>query len=327
VLGQPHWRYKGNHFWAPVGQVDLFQSIFGKTSPSEQVEKLRQEYIAISQALVATGEDFAVINLSRVDDTVGLTNDSLMLRRGLPDQLYTFPRDAWMTLPGICLLCTDLPPKNETIDGLRLFTSLLGEGGRVLGRQKTVLVPELLTDRNGPPWIIKSLESGKELEAMGLSVTYLPNPDGLGLKPELEKKLTFTDHLDRIAGLLEDGSGNLHLVIDPDFHFHESRGPKSRLEALDEIRRRCEPASIEVHAPEYLSVPYSVGFYQLPGGKVVLTSGDDAVAEVVASIVGQENIFLTDTAIELFPTFVSAGIHCLISELPEFLCSHDSNTD
>jgi len=322
VLGQPHWRYTYQECWGPQGQIDLIRKILATKPCETEIERrTREEYISIAQALKAAGEDFAVINLSVMADTAGLTNDSLMLQRGLPEPLYMFPRDAWVVMPDLCLFSISFPPKNEVISSCRLLTSLLGEGGRVLGRGKTVIVPELFPDENGVWDESVTRDACEEVEELGFLTVAIPNPDCLTMEANGRTTTTFNDHIDRVAGLLEGKNGELHLIVDPEYRIWDGdQGQLSTSASIESIRRACDKAHVAVHAPSRLSVPYSVGFCQLPCGKVVMTSGDDAVAELVENIIGSENIFPTEIPIEFYPAYVHAGVHCLISELPEFLC-------
>ncbi len=322
VLGQPHWRYKSKPVWCPVGQVKQVAGIRSRgLSDKDLADALRMEYAAIAHALSSTGEDFVVVNLAKIidqgGDNVGMQNESLWLEPGFPEQLYTFPRDGFFTVRGLFLTNTG-PSVTQRIDaGHTSLCSQLGEGGRVLGRRKTLLIAEALCV-DGQAVLSEQLDDLNKIREMGYLVAVIPNPDGIVCGSTDKRSISYTDHLDRVGGLLEDRCGELYLVLDPNFRcYSDGTSLLSREDSRGLVQSQCESVGEEVLiSPRDLEVPYSVGFYQTPGGRVVITSGDEAVAETVANIVGEENVCVTETPIEYFPAYVSAGIHCLITDVP-----------
>ena len=323
VLGQPHWSYKSRPVWCPIGQVKQVAGIRSRgLSGKDLADALRTEYAAIAHALSSTGEDFVVVNLAKIidqgGDNVGMQNESLCLEPGFPEQLYTFPRDAFMTVKRLFL--TNAGPSvamrinNAECTGL---CSQFGEGGRVLGRRKTLLVAEALCI-NGEAALSEQLEDMGKIRDMGYLMATIPNPDGIVCGSTDKRSISYTDHLDRVGGLLEDRCGELYLVLDPNFRcYSDGTSLLSREDSRGLVQSQCESVGVEVLiSPRDLEVPYSVGFYQTPGGRVVITSGDEAVAETVANIVGEENVYTTNVPIEYFPAHVSAGIHCLVTDIP-----------
>ncbi|MDH4358420.1 MAG: hypothetical protein OEV37_00515 [Candidatus Berkelbacteria bacterium] len=263
--------------------------------------------------------EFSVINLSWYEDdpglkeVVNLCQASIVLRNSVESR--AFPRDLGVAFPGLALFNSRLfPQKDQRIGNTRLATSRLGEGGAVLSRAKTALVSHTIGYENGE--FIDSAADAMILIESGIKTQPLPNP--ICRSPE---GLSLNDHLDRTAGLVEDSKGNLHLVVDPQYHSGTQSAPISPAESADEIRRRCEHLSIAVHTPRRLAVPFSVGVCQLPNGKILATSGDD-VEELLAGIVGEDRVVTTDIPLECYPAFVFAGIHCLVTELPRELCEH-----
>ncbi len=232
-------------------------------------------------------------------------------------RLVGFPRDLAIRLTEKTLLISPdsgiIFPKR--ISGQRLVKSFFGEGGRIFFRKDTVLVSELIYPEKQP--ILKA--QVKLFKKRGLKVGILPNTIFFEDDSPVEGYI-FEDHLDRTSGLLEDSKGCLHLVVDPQLHsgymgpfMKPKYGPK---ETIEKFRRICNKLKINLHIPEKLTIPASVGFIQFETGQVLMTGGDDEVAEIVADIVGSKNVFTTPIPIKHYPTWNKAAVRCLIGEFP-----------
>jgi hypothetical protein len=89
-------------------------------------------------------------------------------------------------------------------------------------------------------------------------------------------------------------------------------------EAFSWLRRLIVPLGVELHIPPLLKVPYSVNLLQVPDGRVLMTKGKEGgLLEVIQSIVGIQNVFETELPIRYIPTWLYAGIRCLIGDWPE----------
>jgi hypothetical protein len=156
---------------------------------------------------------------------------------------------------------------------------------------------------------------------VGITTLELPNVCKVEGSAEA-RSLKCEYHLDREMCLLKGKDGGLHLVVDPKIvlwdRFYE--GLIAPPHSIETIREICELAGVQVHWPEKLTVPYSLGACQFPNGKVLMTGGDKAVASLLSEVVGEGQVVETEIPIVAYPTFQGAGIHCLIGEFPDFLC-------
>lgn len=321
-------------FSAPVGQVAACQEVLRETQDSSTViDKLREEYLAIVQSLKEMGVDFRIIyaHPDEVDEALlGTCIDHLGCRlvRFAQDYFPTslaYPRDFATVLPGVMLVNSQLTrvlsPQKA---GWSIFASPYGEGGRVLHQQQTALVSERLILKDGHS--VKP-RVGK-LRELGIRVGLLPPFISAEFLPSDRSShwCSFNDHLDRVGSLIQGKDRGLHLVVDPQIHTADWKGRERHppwvglppKKSLERIKRTCETFEIEVRCPRggRLRVPYSLNLEQFPDGRVLMTGGDDAVAEVVGEIVGEEDVFRTSIPIRFFPVWLYAGIRCLINQAP-----------
>jgi len=328
-------------FVAPYGHVDLYQKVRNETqNPQEILLNLSTEYGAILQALVVLGINFRIAfahsrliipGLKGILEKMGL-GDRIIQVPDFDTQLVTFPRDVATRLSRDTLLINPdfdhpaLARRDKLGRKKRLLTSPYGEGGRVLSRRRTVLLTEKYFPQNPIQMtaaIIQGARAKTEIfERAGMTVGLLPNivqaerlNDGTkGFEPE--------DHLDRTSGLLEDKKGGLHLITAPGIHSgwsHPLNPPRIGPErTLARYREVCQNLGIELHVPNQLTIPGSVGFIQFRNGKVLMTTGDDEVAGIVSEIVGRDQLFLTSIPIRYYPVWSNATIRCLIGELPSW---------
>jgi hypothetical protein len=165
-----------------------------------------------------------------------------------------------------------------------------------------------------------------------IQVGILPPPLGCAVrktKALYEYKPFFSDHLDRVGCLLEGRDGMLHLVVDPQMCSIEwfggttlpwkIRGPE---ETFEELKVICNKLHITLCSPSKLVVPYTLNLEQFSDGRVLMTSGDNEVKELIGGIVGEENIFETPLPIRFLPVYQNAGIRCLINKAPTPLLKH-----
>ena len=183
-----------------------------------------------------------------------------------------------------------------------------------------MLVCERVVDQDGKSRSVKNREI-EEISDLGIVIKKIPAPLSINLNDI--KRTFFNDHLDRIGALISDTHNNLHLVLDPGLMTTKWTPGQTRLwdlmnpaESIDKIKSICEPHEIEVHTPKALRVPYSLNLMQFVDGQILMTSGDGDVAEVIANIVGSENVHLTPIPIRYYPTWLYAGIRCLINDAP-----------
>jgi hypothetical protein len=130
-------------------------------------------------------------------------------------------------------------------------------------------------------------------------------------------QLTHDRHLDRSMALLRDGDGTQHLIVDPGYRTGPLTAPLPVSRSIDLLRRACDRLEVELHVPESISVPYATCAVQLPGSSVLMTGGDVGVLECVREFIPPERVLTTRTPWVAYPVFASAGLHCLVTELPE----------
>ncbi|MFH1749850.1 MAG: hypothetical protein ABH837_03100 [bacterium] len=344
---------------APIGQFELYKAAREEIQdPSEVFSALATEHYAVILTLNSMGIDFSIISSdAKIIHPAILKR---LHKEGFkflhfPDsinyQSMRFPRDLALRLTDDkCLIDLDLKESLniETLPGKQIFWSPYGQGGRVHCRKKIFLIFERV-------FIARSCRSLQDIitKSMRFSAANLQDQttarhalESIGDLPFQHCRLfqksisrlvllpitvvfeetsssriyEIDDHVDRVSGLLEDGSGRLHLVVDPQIH-SGWQGPDTKPEfgpeeTIRKYRAACKQAKIEVHTPK-ISVPASIGFWQDPQSlKVLMTSGDDEVENTVSDIVGRENVFTTSVPIKQFPAQCRAGIRCLINELP-----------
>lgn len=334
LLGEPICKpgHREKHF-APVSQAELCLEVLRETQDFDTVAaKLREEYLAIAWSLTEMGIDFRIIHAhqNQIDKQVlGVCIQKLGCRGADFSEKYfppsvIYPRDFAIVLPGVILVnsqVTQLFIKEK--DNYKIIPSPYGEGGRVLTSDRTILVSERLCTEEGKSRPAKSRDLEKVTNA-GIKVGLLPPPVTQILTSSgFTNRSCFNDHLDRVACLISGRNSTLHLVVDPKIYTAKWRGGKDipwtpirPEETLERLKSICEPLGIAVHKPKSLRVPYSLNLLQFPDGRVLMTEGDENVAEVISRIVGEEKLFKTPTPIRFYPVWDYAGIRCLVSEAP-----------
>lgn len=348
VLGAPIF---GNDpdtiFQMPLGQKDLAWPMRLQTrNPAELYRLLALEYVAIMAGMIRMRISFKVALSHRhllAPELLENINSLGVPTVSFPEadlQASTYPRDFVTWVAGRLLL---VPPHvKPLIKGIPVVRSPYAVGGRILQRQDVALVNEKFDpledihedDHAGFSLACQQVRASgiypftaapiQPLRQAGLRVGLLPNAIVCGHLPDGSTVYAPDDHPDRVCGLLEDRHGGLHLITDPLIHygFDDVFAPPRFLpqETLRRYQEVCEGLGIELHVPSRLTVPASVCFWQAPESlKVLVTGGDPEVAGLVASIVGDENTFTTETPIMHQPAWCKAGIRCLIGELPTWL--------
>lgn len=329
LVGEPLFRPEEprQEFIAPFGQAELCQKVLsGTRNPQIILAHLREEYLAIAGSLKVMGIDFRIVysHPEEIDKKVlMLCIERLQCRLTGFDSKYRrsaviYPRDFATVLPGLILVnskAVRLEVSHK--DDYYLIRSPYGEGGRVLTSERTMLICERLAMEDGRLLEPQGLE---EIKRKGTRIGLLPLPACTTVSIDgISSKFSFNDHLDRVACLLHGKDGSLHLIVDPQIHSVSWKGLCSPKETLERIRGVCEPLGIMVHWPKKLEVPYSLNLVQFPDGRVLMTSGDEAVAEVVIEIVGKEKAFGTQIPIRFLPVWAYAGIRCFTNGLPKTL--------
>lgn len=329
-----------SQFFAPVSQADLCRAVLEETGdPARINQNLVVEYLAIIDGLKRLGVEFriAYAHPERADRlALSLCVRELGCRlvelpSELSPQCTLFPRDFCMMLPGIMLLRDDvdalIPQPCEHV----IYQSPLGEGGRVLFAGATLLASE-------GAWIeedtfhVFSPEDFAPLHKAGIAPGIFPMPAACALAGDGTVRVgmvQYNDHIDRVAALVEDASGKPHLIVDPQLisasaHRGGFLGRSMNFRNLSSektitlIKERCDRLGITLHVPaQPLNVPCGLNLLQVADGRVLMTSGDEALTELVASIIGKGRVQTTATPIRYLPVWQHAGIRCIVGDFPE----------
>lgn len=337
LVGEPFFRPEPKEeYYAPIGQLELCQKILKETQDKTLVlDRLRKEYLAIVWTLKQMEIDFRIIYAhgDQIDKKVlGVCTQELGCKLAGFDQGYfapsvIYPRDFATVLPGLVLVNSEVVDlKVRGKDDYKILPSPYGEGGRVLFSEKTILITERLAIKEGHSRPVEPRDIAVFSE-MGIKVGILPFPVSRSFSLSGPKNKSFgNDHIDRVACLIRGKERKLHLVVDPLIHTtdwkdykHVRWMPRFPRESMEKIEHTCEAMGINVCYPKGLEVPYSLNLIQFPDSRVLMTGGDETVAEIIGEIVGKENLFKTPIPIRFFPVWAYAGIRCLVSEAPMIL--------
>jgi hypothetical protein len=244
---------------------------------------------------------------------------------GFPAQSTLYPRDFCSVFPAHkLLLLNPRAIKLQTCfnNDWHAAESPFGEGGRILYSGDVVLATERLMSDDRTPSRKTTNADLKVFRDAGIRVGKVPLFVSARFGFGGDGTITFNEHLDRVGCLIMDRSNSLHLILDPAIQSVEWMGngrwqPRETVETVACFRRICEPMDIRVHVPKTMRVPYALNLLQVHDGRVLMTSGDPDVQQVVTDIMGQENVYTTEVPIRFFPTWAYAGIHCLVSDAPE----------
>jgi len=293
------------------------------TDEAELRDRLDREYLAMLEALLDAGMPFRILNLDGAESPLA---DALR-DEGYPEfhidargqgSTYAYPRDLMVYLAdfGIALVSEGwLRPGAGDRDGVECWTTRWSEGGRVLMSGGTLAVFHHPAKPGAPEQA--TLEALRE---RGLSIIEIP----AGVFCTLDRDgdvlgLFYDHHIDRAAGLLRGLDGALHLLLGPGYQTGPLNAPLDSQASCDRVRRACDPAGVTVHVLPESCPPYAASLVQSADGVVVTGSDHEAVLAVLADIVGAENVVPTATPLTHFPVFASAGLHCLVTESPDFL--------
>lgn len=315
----------------PAGQYDSALKVFNKFSawnPLITAEALSSEY----------GSFYYELNKSFPEELFVLMRDELLpkyLQQAVRNsgmkilefstrsaEFVRFPRDLWTVISEdfIAVNPEDDIFASVFIGDSRVIASPMGEGGRVYVHNKKIICTEYFTFMDDIK--VKSADFFEPFLERGYSFVVLEN-HLLRSVDEGKVWVEPDDHIDRVMGKLVDNTGQLHMIVNPKLFVGMQKGVGKALggskSSLCSWRRQLERNEILMHVPKgELVIPMSCGFYQHPSGKVFMTSGEDTLYEVVASIIPTEDIVLLHRNIEVYPSCLGAGLHCLENEAPDW---------
>ena len=336
LLGAPIFDLDPNKkLQAPLGQLSLCKEVLAESRNLGFVlRNLQVEYLAIIQTLFEMGIAFRVVfaHQKKIDmQVLGACISANIRMVDFGNNFFgpsvVYPRDFCVALPGVFLFnqaVLNITTKQR--HGLSVLLSPFGEGGRVLPSKKMLLVCERIITKDTKNRPVQK-EDLLEIQKHGITTALFPSP--LFGVVDLENspdncRVHSNDHIDRVGALLFDQKEELHLVLDPSIHTARWRSPGENPpwdlagpeETVERLKRVYDPLGIKIHRPRSQRVPYSLNLQQCPDGRVLMTGGDPDVAELIGQIVGDKNVFQTSTPVRYFPTWLFAGIRCLIGDAP-----------
>lgn len=327
ILGEPIFRVKFQELISESGQTRLCRKIKNRLQNKNEIfKRIKEEWMAIARALYGMNVPFGVLfaheklfDHDAFDLTKSLEAKFVRLNNcKLPETLSMFPRDLCMLFDDLLLFHPSFDAEETRHNGQLITSSPYGEGGRTLYSGKTILVCEGIVGRD-----YSQTKKIQFLTKLGYKVETLPFPLA---NTYTETGGHYAYHLDKVACFIKGKDGADHLILDPKYESFRAADHSEdnvsniritgRVETLSYIFDVCEPLGIKLHVPTRLSVPASLCLHQFSDGRILMTSGDDEIAELVSAIVGEDKVTLTEIPIEWYPTMLRAGIRCLIGELP-----------
>lgn len=205
-----------------------------------------------------------------------------------------WPRDAHTLIDGEILT----RPNAWSMQDEHIRPSNLGEGGKVLIRNKTLFVTKDIWD--------SEKRELKELQEKGFRVAYLPYI----AKPDPNSKYD-EDHLDCHASLLEDKKGELVLLVAKSYAF---QGKKTR----KQLREACERTHVRIiEIDDSLLPPLALNMLQFKDRSVAVTADpSNTLTDILTDIVGKDKVFPTEVPLVQIPLLAGGGIRCLTNEIP-----------
>ena len=314
---------RGAEILIPIGQNNLAYKTWKNSEGHNKIlDRLKAEYRAIIKALIDLDIDFRVLNLQEGDQEVGswlrdIGCGNLMFPLKRLSRWPIYPRDMFVYLKAVdtLLVHSRLFKLSKNLQTTcEVMHTTWGEGGKVLFCENRMLVgnhPEAMGKLADTEVIDRLREKGMRISAIPYALF-----NSLSQKSARKLSLYYESHLDLSASLLKGKDADYHLILDPGYRTGPLINPMSVEGSLDLVRIACEKIQVRVHIPRRLSVPYSTSAVQFHSGKVLATSGDEAILTTLRDIVGTENVHVTDTPIKTYPVFASAGLHCLVTENP-----------
>lgn len=201
-------------------------------------------------------------------------------------------------------------PDAQFDPGAKVFSSPLGEGGKVLVAGKSVVVVEKLwrdpvTKKDSP-----AKKDIDQLRKQGYRAVYLPNVDP-NTQPQ-EKRNFISDHLDGHVSLIQGKDSSVHLLYARSYARQSAGLGKVIRSSADFIG--ANPIEIDDSGLPHLAF----NLLQLPDGKVVMSSGGSSteLTDAVEGIVGKENVFQTSIPIDALTKASKGGIRCMTNVAP-----------
>ena len=210
---------------------------------------------------------------------------------------HSWPRDAHVMLGAEILTNKDA----WTVQDKDISVSGLGEGGKVLVKDKAILVT---------PDIHKSSkdEIGK-LTKEGYHIGVLPR-----VNPVKQKYGFMNEHIDGHASLIKDKDDNLALVV-ADSYLRQGN------DTYKNIKTACKATGAEIVEVDDRNLPpLAFNLLQFEDKSIAVTNSVARDLEVTLhDLVGRDKVFMTEVPITYIPKLARGGIRCLTNAIPSWV--------
>lgn len=243
------------------------------------------------------------VRLPSLDSYKGDPTDTARFER-LRKGIYL--RDLFTNIDGNLIFINDSEQRAFPV-GKRVISSPLGEGGKVLISGKSVLVsPDLWKD----PQVKRQISDLRNEEYKVLYIPFVEEE-----KQAKDKREFVPGHIDGHASLIQDRSGNPHLLYAKSYSRQGSGTSKSLRSTAEMIG--AEPIEINDTGLPHLAF----NLVQLPDGSVVMTSSNDSkeLEDAVMNIVGEDQTVTTKIPVSQIPVITGAGIRCMTNIGPKWV--------
>jgi hypothetical protein len=106
-------------------------------------------------------------------------------------------------------------------------------------------------------------------------------------------------------------------MLDPGYRSGPLTSPWSVEDSIARVRRICDRIGVEVQVPEKAVSPFATSAVDLGDCGILITGGDPGVRECCAAFAGSDTVIATRVSLEAYAVFAAAGVHCLVTEMPE----------
>ncbi|MBX3180831.1 MAG: hypothetical protein KF886_26080 [Candidatus Hydrogenedentes bacterium] len=307
----------------PLGCVDAARARLAEAREETYLAQIDAEYRAVLGALLEAHMPFRILNLGSAESALA---DALRaegypeFRLALPEpgSAYAYPRDLMVYLKGFGIaLVPEGWAAEDALAGLAVecWPTPWAEGGRALVSGDTMVV-----FRHPEKPAAPDQATLDRLRERGVRVVELPAGIFCTLDRDGDITRVFHEHhIDRAAGLARGPDSATHLLLAPGFRTGPLLSPLSKSASRDAVRRACDAADLALHVLPDTAPPYAASLVQSDAGVIVLGAHDPDTVQAATEVAGAGQVVTTAVELSHFPTFAGAGIHCLVTESPEFL--------
>lgn len=308
---------KKTKFTIPRGVETWLQQIpFEKLTDQNITEIFTNEYLSITSVLKEINVPFRIIIAHRklMDErfVAAICRYFSVRGLGLEESISAtcFPRDMLVDFDGVTYIN---PEANFNFSDNPGILSPLGQGGRVLKLGKKVFVPDQRGFVQTRPKYTEDLKTLSDRFEFG----FLPFLQAVEIDRQSGTSKIFpNDHLDRVASFIRGADNKDYLLLD-NYYVDASQAPYGNHWTC--IKEACQKLDVTpvVIDRKPTSIPYALNLEQFADGSVLLTGGDNSLAESVKQIVGVDKVHVTHRPIIYYPLFRNGGIRCMLLHAPQ----------